>query len=52
MKKKMQPVRSKSHAKAVEEFRLWMENTKERLDDQKSGRALCPRYKYERRSNA
>ena len=38
MKKKTQPVRSESYTKAVEEFRLWMENTKGREDDFKNGR--------------
>ena len=42
---RVQPM-SESYAKAVEEFRLWMDNTKGRLDDQKNGRALRPRYKY------
>ena len=36
---------SESYSEAVEEYRLWMENTKGRLDDQKNGRALRPRYK-------
>ena len=40
MKKKTQPVRSESYTKAVEEFRLWMENTKGREDDCKNGRSL------------
>ena len=48
---RVQPM-SESYVKAVEEYRLWMETTKERSDNQKSGRALCPRYKYEGRSNA
>ena len=42
---RVQPM-SESYAKVVEEFRLWMDNTKGRLDDQKNGRALRPRYKY------
>ena len=42
---RVQPM-SESYAKAVEEYRLWMENTKGREDDQKSGRSLRPRYKY------
>ena len=41
----VQPM-SESYIKAVEEFRLWMDNTKGREDDQKSGRSLRPRYKY------
>ena len=36
--KEIQPVRSESYTKAVEEFRLWMENTKGREDDFKNGR--------------
>jgi|OM-RGC.v1.033661231 hypothetical protein len=42
---RVQPM-SKSYTKAVEEYRQWMENTKGRLDDQKNGRELRPRYKY------
>ena len=39
----VQPM-SKSYTKAVEEFRLWMENTKGREDDFKNGRTLRQRY--------
>ena len=44
MKKKTQPVRSESYTKAVEEFRLWMENTKGREDDIKKGLSLRRRF--------
>ena len=40
---RVQPM-SKSYTKAVEEFRLWMENTKGREDDFKNGRTLRQRY--------
>ena len=45
MKKKTQPVRSESYTKAIEEFRLWMENTKGREDDWRKGRSIRPRSK-------
>ena len=45
MKRKTQPVRSESYTKAIEEFRLWLKNTKGREDDFKNG--LLPRPKYE-----
>ena len=48
---RVQPM-SDSYSQAVEEFRLWMENTKGRLDDQKSGHALRPRSKYGGQSDA
>ena len=38
MKKKTQPVRSESYTKAIEEFRLWVENISAREDDWKNGR--------------
>ena len=38
MKKKTQPVRTKFDTKAVEEFGLWIENTKKREEDFKNGR--------------
>ena len=40
---RVQPI-SESYAKAVEEFRLWMENTKGREDDFKNGRTLRKRF--------
>jgi hypothetical protein len=39
------PPMSESYTKAVEEFRLWMENTKGREDDFKKGRT--PRKRFE-----
>ena len=44
MKKKTHPVRSDSYIKAIEEFRLWMENTKGREDDWRAGRSLRRRF--------
>ena len=41
---RVQPM-SDSYRQAVEEFRLWMENTKGREDDWRKGRSLRPRYK-------
>ena len=41
---RVQPM-SESYTKAVEEFRLWMENTKGREDDFKKGRT--PRKRFE-----
>ena len=40
---RVQPM-SDSYSQAVEEFRLWMENTKGREDDFKNGRTLRQRY--------
>ncbi len=41
---RVQPM-SESYAKAFEEFRQWMENTKGREDDLRKGRSIRPRYK-------
>ena len=41
---RVQPM-SDSYRQAVEEFRLWMENTKGREDDWRKGHSLRPRYK-------
>ena len=40
---RVQPM-SESYTKAVEEYRLWMENTKGRDDDFKNGRSLRRRF--------
>lgn len=45
MKKQQKQPMSDSYHKAVEEFRLWMENTKGREDDWRKGRSIRPRYK-------
>ena len=41
---RVQPM-SDSYRQAVEEFRLWMENTKGREDDWRKGRSIRPRFK-------